>query len=258
MSSPENTLSDIELNAYIDNELDSIRHAEIEEIINNNPELQSKVDEFRKINSGLGMLFQPHLESKVPKNITQTVKPVVRSNRLAQAASILLAVTIGLVSGWYGNSRFQQPVTSSPTAETLVKDAFAFHAIYTPEQKHPVEVKASQYTHLVNWLSKRLETQVRIPDLSRSGFELLGGRLLSSEERPAAQFMYENDNGQRVTILARNCGTDDVQTAFNYASKNNINGFYWTDENLSFVILSNIQKHKISEIAHTVYEEMNR
>ena len=258
MSSPENTISDIELQAYIDNELDSIRHAEIEEIVNSSAELQLKVDELRRINNGLNTLFQPKLEEKVPEHISHLVAPTIQSNRLVYAASILLAVTIGMVSGWYGHSRLQQPVNLQPTAETLVKDAFAFHAIYTPEIKHPVEVKADQYTHLVKWLSKRLETPIRIPDLKPSGFNLLGGRLLTSEERPAAQFMYENNNGQRITIFARNCGTEDSETAFSYASKNNINGFYWTDKNLSFVILADIQKNKISEIAHTVYEEMSR
>lgn len=69
------------------------------------------------------------------------------------------------------------------------------HAVYAPEVRHPVEVAAVEKAHLAAWLSKRLEAEVRAPDLGGAGFALLGGRLLPGEalsgaaSLPAAQFM---------------------------------------------------------------------
>jgi len=49
-------------------------------------------------------------------------------------------------------------------------------------------------------LSKRLNRTLTIPSLHEYGFELVGGRLLPGEDGPAAQFMYQNANGERLTL----------------------------------------------------------
>ncbi len=82
----------------------------------------------------------------------------------------------------------------------FVERADIAYALFAPEQRHAVEVGASQQDHLVTWLSKRLNRSVTIPSLSEYGFQLVGGRLLPGEEGPAAQFMYQNAAGERLTL----------------------------------------------------------
>ena len=77
-----------------------------------------------------------------------------------------------------------------------------------------MEVDAGQEAHLMQWLSKRLGRQLVTPDLSGAGFRLMGGRLLPAEDGPAAQFMYENGTGERLTLYLRS-GIGD-ETAFRY------------------------------------------
>ena len=62
---------------------------------------------------------------------------------------------------------------------------------------------ADQEAHLVAWLSKRLGTQLKIPQLSGLGFNLVGGRLLPGDQGPVAQFMYQDAQGQRLTLYVR-------------------------------------------------------
>ena len=254
MTPPNNKISEIELQAYIDNELDSVRHAEVEEIIQNNPDLQQQVTEYQQINDGLKSLFQPNLDEVMPEQLIATVKPEKSSFNYSLAAMVLISIFAGTILGWFSRGELLTdtlPIT--PNHTQLVRDAFSFHAVYTPEVKHPVEVTSDHHDHLVKWLSKRLETQVTAPDFSSSGFELLGGRLLSSSNTPAAQFMYENNAGKRLTIFTRQKSPDEPDiTEFQYASKNGMNGFYWTDKNLSFVILSDISKNKIYELVSKV------
>lgn len=252
MTSKKNTVSDIELQAFIDNELDSVRHAEIEILIRNNPELQLKAREYMQINQGLKDLFQHHLNEKTPEKLTEIIKIQSSNNILSQVASLFIAVIIGLVLGWYSRGEIQTQKTVQPLTQQIIQDAFSYHAVYTPEIKHPVEVSSEHEEHLVKWLSKRLKTPVKAPDFSFAGFELLGGRLLSSDSNPAAQFMYENSQGQRLTLFTRQKRDNENQTEFRYARKNNMNGFYWTDNNLSFVILSEISKNKIYELVTKV------
>lgn len=61
----------------------------------------------------------------------------------------------------------------------------------------------AQEQHLARWLSKRLDLPVRLYDLRPQGFELVGGRLLPDSSGPSAQRMYQNGNGQRITLYLR-------------------------------------------------------
>ena len=257
MSQSEQSISDIELQAYIDNELGSVRHAEIETLIKNNPELKKQVEEYRKINQTMQSLFQPVSDEKIPERLSKTLETKKRTFPLSQAASIFLAVVTGLILGWFSRGEIQTIKTTPPLTQQIIQDAFSYHAVYTPETKHPVEVSSEHEEHLVKWLSKRLKTPVKAPDFSFAGFELLGGRLLSSDSTPAAQFMYENQQGQRLTLFTRQKNKNENQTEFRYARKNGMNGFYWTDENLSFVILSEISKDRIYELVTKVCNKTN-
>jgi anti-sigma factor RsiW len=51
----------------------------------------------------------------------------------------------------------------------------------------------------------------------------MGGRLLPAEDGPAAQFMYENGTGERLTLYFRN-GIGD-ETAFRYHEEVGIGAF---------------------------------
>jgi anti-sigma factor RsiW len=68
------------------------------------------------------------------------------------------------------------------------------------ELRHPVEVNVSQEANLVQWLSKRLGRPLVVPNLTAAGYQLIGGRLLPAEEETAAQFMYQNGKGERLTL----------------------------------------------------------
>lgn len=255
------SITEDDLQAYVDNELNSTRRAEVEEHLSNHPELLDEINEYKKINSDLKSLFEPIFEETIPEEllITQPAKDKKIFFSIAQVASILVAVTVGIVIGWTSHSETK---LSTPTylqsTQVLVNDAFAYHAVYTPEIKHPVEVPATQEQHLVKWLSKRLSTKVQAPMLTEVGYSLLGGRLLTTNNEPAAQFMYENTMGQRLTLLTRQRENNESESAFRYASKNGVNGFYWIDQRLSFVLLADIPKGDIYQIAHTVYEDLNR
>lgn len=63
-----------------------------------------------------------------------------------------------------------------------------------------MEVAADQEAHLVAWLSKRLGTPLKVPRLDTLGFGLVGGRLLPGDQGPVAQFMYQDGQGQRLTL----------------------------------------------------------
>lgn len=122
------------------------------------------------------------------------------------------------------------------------------HAVYTPEVRHPVEVGSDQETHLAARLSKRL---------GGIGFNLVGGRLLPGENGPAAQFMYQNTTGLRLTLYVRSGLFKNRETAFRYAQEGNVGVFYWADGPLGYALSGELDRERLLEAANIAYHGIN-
>ena len=131
------------------------------------------------------------------------------------------------------------------------------HATYSPEVRHPVEVGADQEQHLVAWLSKRLGVKVRAPKLEEAGLALVGGRLLPGESGPVAHFMYQTNNGRRLTMYVRAEPSKNRETAFRYSRENNVGVFYWIDRDSGYAIASaDLNREELLRVATLVYKQL--
>jgi anti-sigma factor RsiW len=167
------------------------------------------------------------------------------------AASVLWL----LVGGLIGYSLQGQLESDAFVRPLPVEAAFA-HAVYVPEVRHPVEVNASEQEHLNAWLSKRLARPIAAPDLREVGYALIGGRLLPDAQRPAAQFMFEDATGQRLTLYVRH-GLDAHASSFSYAESSGLGIVYWVDNGLSYALTATADKATLTEMAQIVYREIN-
>ena len=128
------------------------------------------------------------------------------------------------------------------------------YAVYTPERRHPVEVAAAEEEHLINWLSKRLNRHLSVPSLQEYGYTLVGGRLLPGEAGPAAQFMYENQGGARLTLYVTGIPKDE--TAFRLFRDGNRRTFYWISDRMGYALSGPIEEDKLRSIAIEVCGEL--
>ena len=142
----------------------------------------------------------------------------------------------------------------------IARQAALAHVVYVPEVRHPVEVGADQEAHLVAWLSKRLGTAVRAPQLGEAGFALVGGRLLpgTPEDRaPVAHFMYQDSKGARLTLYVRTNAEASRESAFRYAQEKNVGVFYWVDQKLGYALSGEIERAELLRVANVVYKQLN-
>ena len=204
MKHTEIKISDNDLHRYVDGELSPERAEQIAAYLEQHPEDAQRVADYQRLNAGLRQAHNDILNSGHVETLPSgepSSKPILR--QFGIAASWL---AIGISIGWGIQSNRTAEIIASNTSreatlqQQLVRPARLSYATYTPEVLHPVEVNAEQQQHLAGWLTKRLGKAVIIPDLSGTGFSLLGGRLLPGEDTPAAMFMYENATGQRITL----------------------------------------------------------
>jgi anti-sigma factor RsiW len=133
------------------------------------------------------------------------------------------------------------------SAPSFAERADIAYAVYTPERRHPVEVAASEEEHLIAWLSKRLNRPLSVPSLQEYGYSLVGGRLLPGEAGPAAQFMYENRGGARLTLYVT--GTARDENAFRLLRDGNRRTFYWISDGMGYALSGPIAEGKLRSIA---------
>jgi anti-sigma factor RsiW len=96
---------------------------------------------------------------------------------------------------------------------------------------------------------------VRAPALGSLGWRLMGGRLLPDHGMPAAQFMYEDAGGRRLTLYVRKeTGLDN--TAFRFHEKDGFGSFYWIDRPLAYALSGRVSREELTTLANAVYAQL--
>jgi len=249
-------VSNADLHAYVDGELDESRRLDIEAYMAGNPEAAEQVRHYQQLNQNLHRLFDPVLNEPVPATLVPVRNGSRRSSgwsRPAQAAALAAVMLVSGLSGWLLHSR-TNPAESSAALVNLVQPAAFAHVVYSTDDNYPVEIQAAQQDMLSDWLSERMHTSIKAPDLGGLGFDLVGGRLLPSTDRMAAQFMYQNTGGERITLYVRRVAWENQQAAFQYQEAQGVNVFYWIDGPMGYALSGDLDKKRLIAIAEAAQD----
>jgi anti-sigma factor RsiW len=226
------------LSAFIDDESTDAERAETAARVARDPASAATVAAYRAQDNALRALFTA---DAAPQLIVVRPRP-----RYLMAASWL---TVGIACGLLMHLTLPMFDREHP-APMFAQHADIAYAVYAPEQRHAVEVAASQEDHLVTWLSKRLNRTLTIPSLHEYGFELVGGRLLPGEDGPAAQFMYQNASGQRLTLyMTSGSPKRKEEYAIRMLRDGERRTFYWTTDNAGYALSGQISEAKLRAIS---------
>jgi anti-sigma factor RsiW len=163
------------------------------------------------------------------------------------AASIVVMVSAG-TAGWLALDHLTAPHDAlvnltRQAAEAPLRPAAATQASTTAAGEHKV----------VAWLAAQPgDAPTTVPDLEALGFRLSGERLVTtSDGRPAAQLLYSDETGQRVTLTMRSGGKAG-QTSFTFARDGDAARFFWQDAHLAYSLTAAMSQEKLLEIAEAV------
>ena len=143
-----------------------------------------------------GALQQPANPDLDPALIRQRLKRQSRRH-LASAAVLLIAVSVGGFSGWQAR---EMTLVSAPLPMT---DALQAYRLIAQQGILPADYKVSDDGDMQGWLDRYFTQANRLPDLSAAGFKPVSGRLLSTEQGPAAMVVYEDRGGHKISFYVR-------------------------------------------------------
>ena len=173
--------------------------------------------------------------------------------RPASYALSLSWLSLGAFLGW--QMQHGLPQNDMPP---MVRHAAVAYVTYASEVVRPVEIQASNEDQLEAWLSKRLGMNLQAPKLEAAGFTLMGGRLLAGTHGPAAQFMYEDGVGRRLTLYVKTQEMGyDKSAAFKFAQEKEVNAFYWIDSGTGYVLSGNLGRSDLFKVAEAAYQQLN-
>ena len=170
----------------------------------------------------------------------------------AVAAGLMLAV-LGygagaiwpglLVPGFLVNERAQ-----------MLSEIAEYHAVYSRETVHLVEVPATQIDHLKAWLGRRVARNLVVPDLSSSGLTFAGGRLVVLDGAPVAELMYTRAAGLPIAF----CVVHQTQKSASLAVERRgaMHVASWGDSSHTYVVVGEADAETIRGLAVTAQAQL--
>ncbi len=277
---PELAADDARLHAFVDGQLSPEERIDVLGRLRNDPAAAARVAAWQAQRQALRGLALDWPLGDTPPELSGIVRRAAAARRwrrhLPQALAASLLLALG-ASGGYQWGRYDAgapraapwlavPLTgrAAPVPEFARQAGVAF-AVYSAEKRHPVEVTAAEQAHLVQWLSKRLGRPLTVPVLTDRGYALLGGRLLPGDAgqpgSPRAQFMYENAEGDRLTLYVavfapgNASGMAPVGAEFRLLQQDGRTTLYWVDGDFGYA-LSAQPSVQLQPLAQRVHEQL--
>lgn len=265
MTSLMERIGEAELHAYLDGELDDEARRAVESWLNDHPDEAERLDALR---SDMNILSDVHgdiLREPVPENlrtlVSQAPAPAVgaqrgssfRENWMRAAASVVLLL-VGATAGWIAHGSAIPPRSSD--ASGFVDHAVSAHVVFTKERRHAVEAKATE-KHLVRWLSRRVGRTLNPPVLKSAGYDLVGGRLVADDGGPAAQFMYQNADKNRLTLYVRSA-RGAKNTSFRIATERGVSAFYWIEAPYAYALIGKVDRNNLVALGEIVHAHLQK
>lgn len=250
--------SERDIHLALDGELPVDDRVGFDRWLDTHPDMRALAQRFAEDRDQLKVELDPILEERVPERLARIVTATdetipARSSprfwRYAAAAAIFVA---GGLSGYLVTPRL---TSNTPALIQMADSAIDAHNIYSSEKLHVVEVGADQQDHLQGWLSKRVGVKLIAPDLKNQGFELVGGRLLPSGKKTAAQFMYQDATGNRVSLYVTRDETG-ADTGYRVLEENGARAIYWLDGGYGCAVAGAAPEKLLSAIADATYSQL--
>lgn len=261
------------LHAFVDDQLSPEERVAVLEQLAADPEAAARVAQWKEQRQAVRALARDWPLDETPADLGNIVLRAATARRWravlpqALAAGLLLALGLG---GGYQWGRHDAGMPAMPVAAPtdraasvpeFAREAGVAFAVYSSEKRHPVEVSAVEQAHLVQWLSKRLGRPLKVPVLTERGYALLGGRLLpgdaSQPGSPRAQFMYENADGDRLTLYVAVFapGTTPAGAEFRLLRQDGRTTLYWADGDFGYA-LSAQPSVELQPLAQRVHQQL--
>ena len=233
------------LHAYVDGELDSARSLELERHLAESPALRAACERLRDLSAAIRekadyypvpASLAERLRASVPAAPAESA-PHLRWPQWLRPVTALAAVAV-LV--WIAAAGVMRPSEN----EQIAREVLASHVRATLSDRLYDVVSSDQHT-VKPWLSSRLAFSPPVPDLSASGFELLGARPDYIGRQPVAVLVYQRRR-HRIDVFI---WPADSQSATQTLTRDGFNIERFARNGMNFWLISDLNRNELNDLA---------
>ena len=212
-------ITEDDLQAFIDNALDAERHREVSGYLQTNPEAAKRAASHRAQAAALRLALDPVAREPVPSRLNlKNIAATTRTPARRVHSFKLAAAAVALLAV-------------------------------------PVEVRADGNETLQKFAASTLGRSASIPDLSKAGYRLMGGRVIPTAHGPGFMLMYDNDKGSRLVMLARHMLVDqDKPMAASESAE--VRGWSWAKNGMGYSLVGPLPHEELHPIADAVRSQI--
>lgn len=236
--------SERDLHAYVDHQLAERDRRLLETYLASHPDLAAQVrawqHDAQQLRAALGAtLQQPTNPTLDPTLIRRQLKRQHR-RQFATAAVLLMAVSVGGIGGWQARQ-----ATQASSVEPMT-DALQAYRMFVQDRILPADYTVTGNGDMQAWLDRYFTQAHRLPDLSQAGFKAVSGRLLSTEQGPAAMVLYEDHQGRRISFYIRPPGPQNKLLPRGSRRDGLLQAEYWSGAGYNYAMVSQADEPTIN------------
>ena len=255
-----------ELHDYIDDRLSDRRRAEVAAYLSAHPAKAAEVEALRLQDDALRSLGASVLEEPVPQRLTAVLRsagetiehtPHVpppskagHSFRLVEIAAALFIFVLGGAVGWAGHGQLQRG--PSELDMILSESTFTFTAL-TSDQDDFWSFGPDQDEQFTTVAERIFKRPIGRPDLSEVGLNYTGARILPNSRRLVGYFIFQNEDGSRVSISVWPSELPP-NPSINVRKSEDIQTRYWLGENLGYAVIGGVDDSILDKVTDRVFE----
>lgn len=241
-------ITEEELHAFIDGELDPSRHDEIALLLSQDATLARRVAEFREDKERLSSIYAPLLRRPIPTAWEKQIRRrrvIPRRSRDIAAIGAMAASLVLVVGGMWFASRVNPPQTRSLVSEALA----ARSGDLEPDTTMSSGVDSLAAGHEI---SAALAMRAKAPVLTRFGFRLSAVKSYAAvSKRRAVELVYANASGRELTLyVSRAVGAP----RFDQFESGDLRICIWQDDVVGMVIAGKLSAAEMQRLATLAYD----
>ena len=254
---PDHAL-DPDLQAYVDGKLSPDAAAEVEARLACDDTARTSTASWRHhrnliraaaeaMDTGPTDIRTAALERELARRLTARKRQaLIFSPRLRQ-----LAASVAIFSfGWLAHDGYGR--LTQPEHPGYINEALAAHQVFAYDSLHPVEFRPGEMELALDWLSDKMGHKLDSPKLDALGLEVVGARLVGTQDGPAGLFIYEDATGERLSVIMTAHAPEAPLIPLRVTRQGEQSVAYWSDEALDYVVLGRHDQALLTRIAAAV------
>jgi anti-sigma factor RsiW len=241
------SVSEIDLHAFIDGELPPERAAAVEAAVARDPFLAARVRGFRADKLALVAAYGPLADAPVPAWLLQAArgssrpasKRWVRHLALVGAAALAASLLLTLTPRAPRDAAIEQALAARENARTPSREL---------DGRDLASIEAADQA-----MSHMLGNSTRVPDLRRAGFKLVSAEFYGRTRSDAVQLRYEDAERRLFTVFLRPSAGPD---GFEVTERGPVRICVWQNADITAVMTGEMSTPELFRLASLAYSSL--